>query len=721
MDTTMAFAEPLVTAVVTQPLLHVLVKLGLVHCAVACLAIMTKTPTALYKIYQRHEELLRYDRLSPALQIWWRLTKPLPGTSRTRLYLYAVITILITVVTVLGLLMCLAALPFLPTDVRPFFYNPRPGTSTAPELSEPRVYDDRQLRKRRRAEEDDEPATESEVIDLEDSDDAELQCHFNADYVAQMLRRPRKVRVTPQLRERHNARRLRVSNIGDHIAPWVAECLTNVGRVLAVPLERLEDWWMAGRHEQLATKTAELGRYCRHVSEAGHQEDGERRIRERFKHPVVKEVPDEAPEDELPGSEQKRRGKYQPRVDDDDNNDLYVRDINVDYVRRKLLSALFPPPPPELEDESTTKKPAESVVVERTPDVEVETVDKGKGVAANDEDRNSQEERLNMPWETRKNNNEGKRGHSDSSSDSDDQRLPPAPDAGILPKHLIPGRVPKTKGARTTTRRRLTNRASTRTVQTSMRKFSNPYLLQAPLVPKSSTATSSHKPTKTSTLFKNIIMELKGMSPSTRYPNPAIRSPATGPRRPSTPARPAPVIQPVQVPVGPEETGSAINVPLLKPLPGILKPFAKLGVEYKSQPAMKAKVEFSTPENSPPDSTAQQPLHSSSALIVGRSVLYTKPDLHASQGSDLSPTLRFGIGMQNSAPYQLAGQSTNPFATLPRPVPKSLKPLKPYPKLFSVPLTPLAWSKPPTKSLAILESNRLRNNQFNQSEPLRLN
>lgn len=192
--------------------------------------------------------------------------------------------------------------PFLPTDERPFFFHPRLNTK-APEYNGPCVYGNPQLRKRRRIEEDKERDANNE------------QCDTHAHNPASEAQQARKVRITPELRINQNASRFHISDIGDHIVPWVTERLS---RVLVFSVERVENWLVAGRHQRLARCSADPGRYCKHVPGQIRGEDIVARIIERRRQHEMEQVQYEAPERELSGHGEGCRVRFQARVDDDD-------------------------------------------------------------------------------------------------------------------------------------------------------------------------------------------------------------------------------------------------------------------------------------------------------------------------------------------------------------------------------------------------------------------
>jgi hypothetical protein len=139
--------------------------------------------------------------------------------------------------------------PFVPTDGRPIFFNPEPGTQQTP------AYTGRQARKRRHS--------ETSSSNNQPPDPAFPQNHSTyASYLAEQTHLARKVRVTPSLLVNQNSQRFRISDIRDHIVEWARERLKPAAWCVALPLNYLQSL----RRLKLALNRKEE-RFCQHISE----------------------------------------------------------------------------------------------------------------------------------------------------------------------------------------------------------------------------------------------------------------------------------------------------------------------------------------------------------------------------------------------------------------------------------------------------------------------
>jgi hypothetical protein len=139
--------------------------------------------------------------------------------------------------------------PFVPTDGRPMFLNPEPGTQQTP------AYTGRQARKRRHS--------ETSSSNDQPPESAFPQNHSTyASYLAEQAHLARKVRVTPSLLVDQKSQRFRISDIGDHIVEWAGESLYSAAWCVALPWNYLQSL----RHLKLALSSEEW-RVCRHISE----------------------------------------------------------------------------------------------------------------------------------------------------------------------------------------------------------------------------------------------------------------------------------------------------------------------------------------------------------------------------------------------------------------------------------------------------------------------
>jgi hypothetical protein len=155
--------------------------------------------------------------------------------------------------------------PFMPTDARPLFSNPEPGSEKPPAYTGHWIYADQQARKRRHSE-----TSSINYIPLQPTSSQKQTTY--ASYLAEQAHLARKVRVTPSLLVNQNSQRFCISDIGDHIVDWAAERLKPAARYLALPCHYLQCW----RHQWLALESRGA-RICRHINEKDRA--GLRRIR----------------------------------------------------------------------------------------------------------------------------------------------------------------------------------------------------------------------------------------------------------------------------------------------------------------------------------------------------------------------------------------------------------------------------------------------------------
>jgi hypothetical protein len=481
--------------------------------------------------------------------------------------------------------------PYLPTDSRPLFYKPHSNTQKPP-VRKPRVYADRQARKRRRSEAN---SGDNKASGPESSESFQ-QYFTNASYLASQTHLARKVRITPALLVNQNLQRFRISDIGDPIVDWASERLRSLAPYLGLPWHYLQYLnqlkpiilVLQGREEKITLHTSDRKRVGLGSEKYSATLSEEARL-------FMEEC----------------KGARQPRVNNASGSDSDDELHQHDGSDVEMKDA--PAPSPPRRNHSAMVQDAEEDSLTDLCDDEIEGlmelnqqyhayVDDCQSASSIPQSRDTS--RATFPDVA----NESASDHDGSDSDNDDNDLISSPESNtdgiqpppalvLLPSFLVPARVPGSLVAerRAPKKRFLVQTRSRSPIQMRSRTHAEYDRLQSwvssvtprkarytalkspvtssPLfapfltsngVPISFKLSSTHEPTRTSMVWKEVMGKTKPASPGPKVsqaPQTSLSPAATSPARKNIPAGETFQVSPTNV----SASSSAKFTSVLKP------------------------------------------------------------------------------------------------------------------------------------------------------------